>query len=90
MREVIDPDLAREPKRGFAFPCDALYAGPLCPLAEEILTSRPARERGFTDPEAARRLLHEHLTGKRAAGAVIHALVMLELWARRMLDRSTL
>ena len=90
VREVVDPDLAREPKRGFAFPCDALYAGPLCPLAEEVLTSRAARERGLVDPDAARRLLPEHLTGKRALGSVIHALVMIELWARRLLDRSTL
>src|SRR5204862_3779403 len=56
VREVVDPDLARTPKRGFAFPVDALYAGPLCPLAEEVLTSRRARERGFIDADGARRL----------------------------------
>ena len=90
VREVIDPDLARTPKRGFAFPVDALYAGPLCPLAEEVLTSRRARERGFLDPDAARLLLREHLTGKRSSGAVIHAMVMIELWARRVLDRVSI
>src|SRR5439155_25949935 len=87
VREVIDPDLARAGKRGFAFPCDALYSGALCPLAEDVLTSRRCRERGFTDPAAVQRLLREHVTGKRARGAVLHALVVLELWARRVLDR---
>ena len=87
VREVVDPDLARVGKHGFSFPCDTLYAGPLSPLAEEVLVSRAARERGFTDPASVRRLLRDHRAGRRAAGAVVHALVMLELWARRVLDR---
>jgi len=89
VREVIDPDLAQAGKHGFAFPVDALYAGPLCPLAEDLLTSRRARERGFVDPEAAQRVLHDHVTGDRSRGSVLHALVMLELWARRVLDRAS-
>ena len=35
VQEVVDPDLARVPKRGFAFPVDELYRGPLRPLAED-------------------------------------------------------
>ncbi len=88
VREVIDPDLARAPKRGFAFPVDSLYAGPLAGLAEDVIASKRARERGFSDPLAVRRLLKEHVAGRRSSGAVIHALVMLELWARRVLDRA--
>jgi hypothetical protein len=82
----VDPDLARVAKRGFAFPVDALYRGPLRPLAEDTLGSRRTLERGFVEPAAARRLLREHSTGSRTAGAVLHAMVMLELWARRVLD----
>jgi asparagine synthase (glutamine-hydrolysing) len=87
VREVVDPDLSRVAKHGFAFPCDALYGGPLSGLAEDVLLSRRALERGFTDPEETRRILRDHLTGERPRGAVVHALVMLELWARRTLDR---
>jgi asparagine synthase (glutamine-hydrolysing) len=86
VREVIDPDLSRAPKRGFAFPVDAFYRGPLRSLAEDVLGGRTARDRGFVSPAGARRLLRDHLTGTRNVGAVIHALVMLELWARRVLD----
>ena len=86
VREHVDPDLARAPKRGFAFPVDDLYRGPLRELAEGCLLSGPGLERGFVDPDGVRRLYREHLCGARNLGAVIHALVMLELWSRRMLD----
>jgi asparagine synthase (glutamine-hydrolysing) len=89
VREVLDPDLSRAPKHGFSFPVDALYAGPLCPLAEEVLTSKRCRERGLVDAVAAQKVLRDHLTGKHAAGAVVHALVMIESWARRVLDRAS-
>jgi asparagine synthase (glutamine-hydrolysing) len=90
VREVVDPDLARSAKRGFAFPVDALYRGPLRGLAEEMLCSPRARARGFLAPAGARSLLRDHLTGARNAGAVLHAFVMLELWARRVLDDGAL
>lgn len=86
VREVVDPDLARGAKRGFAFPVDALYRTTLRPLAEEMLTGPRARARGFLAPPGGQALLRDHLTGARNAGAVIHAFAMLELWARRVLD----
>ncbi len=86
VRAVIDPDLARAPKRGFAFPVDDLYRTSLRDLAEDLLLGRPLRERGFVSTAGAGRLLGEHLRGGRNLGAVIHAVVMLELWARRVLD----
>ncbi len=89
VREVVDPDLAREPKRGFAFPVDALYRGPLRPLAEDLILSRSLRERGFVSTSGALRTLREHVRGGKNRGALIHAMVMLELWARRVLDGVT-
>jgi asparagine synthase (glutamine-hydrolysing) len=90
VREVVDPDLARSAKRGFAFPVDALYRGSLRPLAEEMLCSPRSRARGFLAPAGGRALLRDHLTGAKNAGPVIHAFVMLELWSRRVLDDTSL
>jgi len=86
VRDAVDADLARAPKHGFAFPVNALYRGPLRAIAEDTLLGQRARERGFVSPAGARRLLRDHLHGVRSAGQTIHALVMLELWARRVLD----
>lgn len=86
VRANVDPGLARVAKRGFGFPVDALYRGALRPLAEEVLLDRRTRERGWLAPVGARRLLQQHLRGHLDAGQTIHALVLLELWARRVLD----
>jgi len=86
VRDIVDPDLAATGKKGFSFPCDDLYAGPLLRLAQDVLLSRRARERGFTDAETSERLLRDHAAGRVHRGPVLHALVMLELWARRVLD----
>jgi asparagine synthase (glutamine-hydrolysing) len=86
VRAAVDPDLARVAKRGFGFPVDAMYRGPLRALAEEVLLGRSSRERGWLSPAGTRRVLQDHLRGARDAGQTLHALVMLELWARRVLD----
>lgn len=86
VRNAVDADLARVPKHGFAFPVDALYRGALRDLADDTLLGQKARERGFIAPAGARRLLRDHIHGVRDVGQTIHALVMLELWARRVLD----
>ncbi|MFV1959576.1 MAG: asparagine synthetase B, partial [Planctomycetota bacterium] len=88
VRDVIDPDLARSPKRGFAFPVDDLYRGPLRPLVEDLVLSRTFRERGLVTTAGALRTLREHVRGGRNLGATLHAIVMVELWARRVLDRA--
>ncbi len=88
VRELIDPDLARVGKRGFAFPVDALYRGPLRPLAEELLCGPRTHARGLIETSVARALVRDHLTAARNLGAVLHAGVMLELWCRRVLDAT--
>ncbi len=86
VRENVDPHLARVAKHGFAFPIDAMYRGPLRPLAEDVLLGQRTRERGWLAPVGTRRLLQQHLRGQVDAGQTLHALLMLELWARRVLD----
>jgi asparagine synthase (glutamine-hydrolysing) len=88
VREAVDPELARVAKHGFAFPVDELYRTTLRGLAEDCLIGRRARERGFIAPAGARRLLRDHWHGARDVGQTLHALVMLELWARRVLDAA--
>jgi asparagine synthase (glutamine-hydrolysing) len=61
--------------------------GELRPLLEESLFSPRAEARGYFRPVAVRRLAEEHGTGRADHSHQLWALLMLELWHRRHLDR---
>jgi asparagine synthase (glutamine-hydrolysing) len=64
-----------------------ILRGELRPLLEESLFSPRAEARGYFCPAAVRRLADEHLTGRADHSRQLWALLMLELWHRRHLDR---
>jgi asparagine synthase (glutamine-hydrolysing) len=76
------------PKRGFVMPASDWLRGDLGPYAQATLGSPRFRDRGWIQPDAARRLLAEHATGSRDWGQQIWTLMVLEIWARIALDGS--
>lgn len=64
-----------------------LLRGELRPVLEESLFSLRASERGYFRPAAVRQLADEHLTGRADHSDQLWALLMLEQWHRRQLDR---
>lgn len=64
-----------------------LLRGELRPLLEESLFGLRASERGYFHPAAVRQLADEHLTGRADRSDQLWALIMLEQWHRRQLDR---
>jgi len=55
-------------------------------LALDVLTDPRSRRRGWWDARLVERTLGEHLAGRRSHGQWLYRLVMLELWARAVLD----
>ena len=91
-REVIRPwvpaEVLRRPKRGFGVPLRRWFHEGLTPWARDILLDPQSTQRGWTRPAEVARLLEQHEQGSRDHAKRIWALVALELWARRHLDRS--
>jgi asparagine synthase (glutamine-hydrolysing) len=79
--------LAR-PKKGFGVPLRRWFGEGLIGWAREILVDPRTRGRGWTDGREVARLLHQHEIGARDHAKRIWALVCLELWARRHVDRA--
>jgi len=52
-----------------------------------VLGDRRTRQRGLLDGQALSEVLDEHARGSRDHSAQIWALLCLEEWARRWLDR---
>lgn len=76
------------PKRGFVMPASRWLRGELAPYVRAALDNRTFYDRGWVRPEFVRRVLAEHFTGVRDWGEQIWTMLVLEVWARLVLDRS--
>lgn len=82
---LLPPDFDIQPKRGFAMPFDAWLKGPLSDIMSDALSVSSVRKRGWLLAEEVARVERNF-----KAGTMIWAhpwlLMMLELWAREVLD----
>ena len=76
----------RQPKRGFGVPIEHWLRHELKDLAYDTLLSARAVARGLFRADAVRRLLDEHVSGRRLLHDRIWALLMLELWFCMWID----
>jgi asparagine synthase (glutamine-hydrolysing) len=82
LRGWIPDEILNAPKLGFELPVARWLRGDLRDYAREVLLDPGSTARGWCNEEEVRRLLDEHVTGKRDHGRGIWTLLMLELWYR--------
>jgi len=86
MEPVLGPDVVGRTKRGFEVPLDAWMTGPLRPAVLDLLLSPNARINEWIDADVARRTFAQLEGGRRGLGARLWSLLMLELWAERVVS----
>jgi asparagine synthase (glutamine-hydrolysing) len=74
-------------KMGFGLPIASWFRRELTDYVRDVLGGHRTRQRGLVDPRAVSTLLDEHQNGGRDRSSQIWALLALEEWARRWLDR---
>src|SRR5262249_15739668 len=87
MADRIPPEILARGKKGFGVPLDVWLRGPLRPAAEALLDPDRLRRGGVFDPAATRRLLAEHLAGRRHA-RILWALLVFESWRTHYLGEG--
>jgi len=91
-REIVQPwvpaDVLARPKRGFGVPLRRWFHERLIGWAQDVLLDRRTSQRGWTRTREVEALLRQHARGTRDHAKRIWALVCLELWARRHVDRA--
>jgi len=84
--DLLPPEVTTRGKTGFGVPLGRWFRSDLREVAHDLLLS----ERGWFRPEAVRRLLDEHGSGRADHGHRLWCLLMLELWVREHVEAPVL
>jgi len=82
---VLREDIDQQPKRGFTFPFDNWLNNVLQPILKDALSPDVVRSRGFFDLNTVNRVLVNYQE-KKTGWTFPWLLMMVELWAREVLD----
>jgi len=83
---ILPREIIWRKKHGFGVPIGRWFRAGLKDFLCDNLLSPTALRRGYFDEQAVRRLVGEHLSGKRDHGHRLWALLTLEIWHRVFID----
>ena len=87
-KEFLPADFDLTPKRGFGMPFGDWLRGPLRDVLEDTLSVDAARQRGLLDPAAVAAVKND-FQNNSGPWYKPWLLMMLELWSREVVDRSS-
>jgi len=87
LRGVLPEEVRLRRKRGLGPPFERWMREPLPEFAEDLLSPHRLEEKGYFEPHAVRRLLAEQQAGGRRLGAVLVAVLGVQLWDEIFLRR---
>jgi ADP-heptose:LPS heptosyltransferase len=88
MRELVPPHISWLKKQPFHLPTNDWLRSEWRTLAYDVLLDRKTLQRGWIKRQEVQKLLDEHLTGQSQHGRRLYQLLILELWARSILDKG--
>jgi asparagine synthase (glutamine-hydrolysing) len=83
---LLPRDLLDRPKQGFGVPLGVWFRGNLQELFADTLLSPASLGRGYFQPAFVRRLVDEHLSGRRDHTLRLWQLVVFERWHQQYVD----
>ena len=85
-RVGVPPEAIYRKKQGFALPLEDWMRQGLKDDLLQILLEPRTTQRGYFRPAAVRRLVEEHVSGRRAHTGSVWCLLMFELWHRNFME----
>jgi asparagine synthase (glutamine-hydrolysing) len=89
MEPYLPRDVIYRPKSGFAVPLRRWLRSELRPMVEDTLNATALSRRGLFRPEAVAALVANDAAGRVDGAYTIFALMCIELWCRRFVDRPS-
>jgi asparagine synthase (glutamine-hydrolysing) len=87
MRGSLPAETLRRRKSGFTVPIGVWLRRDLRSLASDLLAPERLKREGILEPIAVSKILQDHGTGRVDNSRTLWALVVLELWSTRFLER---
>lgn len=92
LRKAMQPYLPdvvlTKPKQGFSIPIKNWLQGPLQPMMRDLLSEQALQRHGYFQPQTVSSWVEEHLVGRANHSHRLWALMVFELWHRKMLERK--
>ncbi len=82
----LPEEILSKPKEGFSIPLKHWLRGPLKPMMIELLSQESLRKRAYFEPDTVSRWMGDHLARNANHSHRLWALMVFELWQRRVLD----
>ena len=79
IKGIVPDSVLSRPKQGFAIPLGRWFRGPLRHRIEDLRNPSPAL-RQYVEPVAVRRLVLEHVIGRRDHSVTLWRLIVLDCW----------
>ncbi len=73
-------------KMGFGVPVGQWFRGELKAFLRETVLSDSSLKRGYFRPDAIRKIVEDHISGKKDYTFQLWAILMLELWHKKFMD----
>ena len=88
LQGILPDEILKRPKMGFGIPLADWLRTSLRELVEDTLLDSTALSRGYFRPEAIRKMVNTHFSGRNDYQYLIWDLLMLEMWHRSYIDRA--
>lgn len=85
-RDKLPPEILRRQKHGFGVPVGRWFRTGLKGYLQDNLLSARSLGRGYFRPDAVRRLVDDHLSGRRDHGHALWTLLTFEIWHQVFMD----
>jgi asparagine synthase (glutamine-hydrolysing) len=86
MRKLLPAEILDRGKTGFGMPLASWFRGELADMLKATLLDDIAAKRGLLNQSFLKRMVEEHISGKRDWSTRLWAFLFLELWFRELVD----
>ncbi len=86
VKNLLPPEILNKHKTGFGFPIAQWFRSDLAPMLKETLLDETSARRGLFEQYLLKKMVNEHIEGRRDWSNRLWAFLFLELWFREFID----